>query len=294
MTGRLISRKWSKIALVWAGAMILFPGIFAPAADWEIKGGGTPVKPGGSLGYLRKSGNKKGDTAFFSSRTIQLVWFDDRKFTFKIIDNGSGPEAKYSTIAEALTKNFCVAGCNGGFFLKGYAPSGLMISGGASLGKWGTGSLLSGAVFTDLSQAPKLIRRAEYKAGKAMELIQSGPFLVDQGKKVKGLSKTNPRRRTFVIHDGGHLFAIGLSDAFTLDELAELLAQPGLFGETKVHRALNLDGGTSSGLFFNGGPEKVNVNVEPFKRVRNFVGITPRQEVIKRPILRAVPVKEKK
>ncbi len=263
------------------------------AADWEITGDSGPINPEKALVYQRKSVTKKGDTAFFSSRSLQMVWFDKRNFTFKIIDNGADEQAKYPTMADALTKNGCSAGCNGGFFLKGYALSGLMISGGESLGKWGTGSLLSGAVMTDFSQGAHLIRRAEYKPGTAMEVIQAGPFLVDQGTKVKGLSTANSRRRTFVLHDGQHLFAIGLSDSFTLDELGEILALPDLFSETKIHRALNLDGGTSSGIFYDRGPERVNVNVEPFKRVRNFVGIAPRQAVQKRSILRAVPVKEK-
>ena len=82
-----------------------------------------------------------------------------------------------------------------------------------------------------------------------------------------------------------------MSDSFTLDELAEILTLPLLFGDTKIHRALNLDGGTSSGIFFDRGPERVNVNVEPFKRVRNFVGIVPRPEIKKRTIIRAVPLK---
>ncbi len=261
------------------------------AADWEISRDSKPLAPGKSLIYQRKSINKKGDTAFFSSRSLQMVWFDDRNFTFKVIDNGAGEQAAYSSMAEAFAKYGCSAGCNGGFFLKGYAPSGLMISGGESIGKWGTGSLLSGAIFADLSRAPRLIRRAEYKPGSAVDLIQAGPFLVDQGKKVKGLSTENPRRRTFVLHDGKHLFAIGVSDSFTLDELAEILTLPLLFGDTKIHRALNLDGGTSSGIFFDRGPERVNVNVEPFKRVRNFVGIVPRPEIKKRTIIRAVPLK---
>ncbi len=278
-------RIFSVLALFGLNAGVLF------SADWEISGDSKLIDPGKSLTYRKKSILKKGDTAFFSSRSLQMVWFDDRNFTFKVIDNGGGEKANYSSLADAMAKNRCSAGCNGGFFLKGYAPSGLMISGGESLGKWGTGSLLSGAIFADLAQAPQLIRRAEYKPGSAMELIQAGPFLVDQSKKVKGLSTENPRRRTFVLHDGKHLFAIGLSDSFTLDELAEILSQPGIFGDTKIHRALNLDGGTSSGIFYDRGPERVNVIVEPFKRVRNFVGIVPRHVVKKRPIIRAVPLK---
>ncbi len=286
-----IGQTLCKTLFAWLLVVLFVLGGNLFATDWEIAGDAKPISPKKSLAYQRKSLTKKGDTAFFSSRSLQLIWFDERNFTFKIIDNGAGEQAKYPTLADALTKNGCSAGSNGGFFLKGYGLSGLMISGGESLGKWGTGSLLSGAVMTDLSQGAHLIRRAEYKQGTAMEIIQAGPFLVDQGIKVKGLSSSNPRRRTFVLHDGQHLFAIGLSDSFTLDELGEILALPGLFGEIEIHRALNLDGGTSSGIFYDRGPERVNVNVEPFKRVRNFVGIAPREVIKKRPILRAVPVK---
>jgi len=258
--------------------------------DWEISGDSKPVKPDRSLAYQRKSVTKKRDSTFFSGKVLQMIWFDDRYYTFKVIDNGSGEQAKFSTLSDALAKNGCLSGCNGGFFLKNFAPSGLMVSGGESIGKWGTGSLLSGAVLADLGQAPHLIRRAEYKQDSAMELIQAGPFLVDQGIKVKGLSTANPRRRTFVLHDGGHLFAIGLSDAFTLDELAEILCHPQFLTDIKIHRALNLDGGTSSGLFYDRGPERINI--EPFKRVRNFLGIAPRQTIKKRPVLRVVPMKK--
>ena len=287
-----------KISLLRGRFLIVVPilSILIPfcscAEDWEISGDTEPIHPGKELVYQRKSIRKNGETGFFSSRTIQLVWFDQNNFHFKVVDNGGGEQSKYANLAAAMQQNGCVAGANGGFFVEGYAPLGLMISNEESTGKWGKGKLLTGAILTDVSLQSKVIRRAEYQPGSARELVQAGPLLVDGGTKVKGLATSNARRRTFVLYDGRDLFAIGLSDSFTLDELAEVLSQPGLFGDLTVFRAINLDGGTSSGFFCNRGPEQKSIHVEPFKRVRNYLGIVPKviQQRSVRPILRAVPV----
>jgi len=94
---------------------------------------------------------------------------------------------------------------------------------------------------------------------------------------VRGLSPENSRRRTFVLHDGGQWFAIGLSDPFTLAELGDLLARQDFSPLRRIHRALNLDGGTSSGLYLDRGGEAPPLSVEPIKTVRNFVAIVPRE-----------------
>jgi hypothetical protein len=107
-------------------------------------------------------------------------------------------------------------------------------------------------------------------------LIQTGPFLVDQGSPVAGLSKENARRRSFVLHDGDDWFAIGLCDSLTLAQLSEVLAHKDFSPSRKIHRGLNLDGGTSSGLYINRGESYPVIHGEPFKTVRNFLGIVPR------------------
>ena len=177
-----------------------------------------------------------------------------------------------------MRENGCLAGCNGGFFLKDNAPSGLMIASGAPTGRFGEGSLLSGVVLSSGRSNPYVLRRAEYDAAKykPTDLLQSGPFLVDQGTTVKGLSPENARRRTFVLHNGDDWFALGMSEAFTLAELGEVLANPAFSPGRPVHRALNLDGGTSSGLYLDRGTEEEALVVEPFKSVRNFLAIVPK------------------
>jgi hypothetical protein len=96
---------------------------------------------------------------------------------------------------------------------------------------------------------------------------------------VRGLSPENSRRRTFVLHDGDRWFALGMSDAVTLAELGEVLARADFSPGRPIHRALNLDGGTSSGLYLNRGTAGEPLHVEPFKTVRNFLAIVPREVV---------------
>lgn len=247
-------------------------------ADWRIEDQSPAQSPDSPLVIEKKVISQEGQTGFFSTRRIDLVWFHASDFTFKVIDNGPLDTPNYPGLGAAMQAHGCLAGCNGGFFLKDHAPSGLMIADGTSQGRFGEGALLSGVILSSGNRNPYLLRRAEYDGGKykATDLIQAGPFLVDQGATVRGLSPENSRRRTFILHDGGKWFALGLSDAFTLAELGVILARPDFSPSRKIHRALNLDGGTSSGLYYERGSAGEPLQIEPYKTVRNFVGIVPR------------------
>ncbi len=259
------------LALTIATASPLF-------AQWKIVDKSPAQQPDSPFVYQQKIVTNPSDNSLFSSpKQIDIVWFDDNEYTFRVIDNG--PDlASYPDMVTALRKNGCLAGCNGGFFLKDNAPSGLMIAQGKPTGTFGQGGLLSGLILSSGNVNPYLLRRAEYDSGKykPTDLIQAGPFLVDQGVTVSGLSDQNARRRTFVLHDGGDKFAIGLSGTFTLAELGTILAHQDFDPKWKIHRALNLDGGTSSGIWARLGTG-TGLSFEPYKPVRNYVGIVPRE-----------------
>jgi len=259
-------------------ALLLLAAPVASPGDWKVEDQ-TPAQDAGSpLLHERKLVSLASDPGFSAGKKIDLVWFHADQHTFRVIDNGKAGETRYSNLAAAMVENGCIAGCNGGFFLKDFEPSGLMISSSVSAGRFGEGALLSGVLLSSGRNNPYLLRRAEYDAGKykATDLIQSGPYLVDQGVTVKGLSPENSRRRTFVVHDGDRWFALGLSDPFTLAELGTILARSDFSPSRSIHRALNLDGGSSSGLYFERGAAGEPIRVEPVKTVRNFVGIVPR------------------
>lgn len=249
----------------------------AAEAQWKVVDDSPAQSLDSPLIYERKLVSKEGTSGFFASKRIDLIWFHADKHTFRVIDNGPIASPSYPTLAAAMQENDCLAGVNGGFFLKNHAPSGLMVARGTSIGTFGQGSLLSGVLLSSGNRNPYVLRRAEYGPKyKPTDLIQAGPFLVDQGVTVRGLSPENSRRRTFVMHDGGKWFALGLSDSFTLAELGQVLATKEISPNRTIHRALNLDGGTSSGLYLNRGGRTEPIHVEPFKTVRNFVGIVER------------------
>jgi len=249
--------------------------ISVAGADWSIRDESPAQDPALPFVHERKLVSKPG----LGDRSIELVWFDGATHTYRVIDNGASGVARYPSLAAAMKANGCLLGCNGGFFHPDFAPSGLMIAEEGATGRFGEGALLSGVVLSSGRRNPYVLRRAEFDAAKykATDLIQSGPFLVDQGKVVRGLSPENSRRRTFVLHDGGRAFALGISEAFTLAELGEILAKADFSPDRKIHRALNLDGGSSSGLYFDRGKAGDPIRVEPLKRVRNYLGIVPRE-----------------
>jgi hypothetical protein len=67
----------------------------------------------------------------------------------------------------------------------------------------------------------------------------------------------------------------GLSPV-TLADLAQCLASPGALADWSIARAINLDGGSSTGFFFDRGAGQAPVTLPPAKRIRNLLGIAPR------------------
>ena len=77
-------------------------------------------------------------------------------------------------------------------------------------------------------------------------------------------------------YDANELHSVLESELAACVRLGEILADPNFSPGRKIHRALNLDGGTSSGFYVDRGSAAEAINVEPFKRVRNFIGVVPR------------------
>ncbi len=286
----VVSLKTSPIAVVatsspalrlaFLPAFLLLAGMSLPvrASGWQIEDQSPAQDPASPILFERKAVTKGDPAGAATPRRLDLVWFHADRHTFRVIDNGPPAQGRYRSLAEAMERNGCLAGCNGGFFLENDEPSGLMIASGVATGRFGTGTLLSGVLLSSGRGHPRLLRRGEYDAGneEASDLIQAGPTLVEEGMTVAGLSTRPARRRTFVLHDGGRWFALGVSESLSLAELGEVLADPGFSPARPVRRALNLDGGTSTGFYLARGPGGGALAMEPLKRVRNFVGIVPR------------------
>lgn len=238
-----------------------------PAASWTAISdfNGQPLFGGASV-IEYKIGRER------HTFKLQIVVFDNRQFDLKVIDQ---PEdwSGGNRLTDSMRGAAAVAGVNGGFFTPEFKPMGLMIASGKRTGTWQTGPLLTGAVV--VTSQPQLLWNAEVSPDGASELVQAGPRLVDGGQAVAGLAPKKRSTRTFIANDGGNQWCLGLAHDITLSELAELLTTPGVMPAFTVNRALNLDGGHSSALYFrtNDGGEHTHPG---WSTVRNYLGIVPK------------------
>lgn len=256
----------------------------APAAEqWELLGSREPESLGEGLAFVEKSVRREGDSGFFASRKLQVVFFEARFFTLRVIDQGDAAQAVHDDIGAAMQSSFCPVGCNGGFFHPDFRPLGLMVVDGRRVHRFETSKLLSGVVVGDATGI-RLLRRAEFRDNSTIHsLLQAGPFLVDRGVTVNGLSSGPSRRRTFLAWNGvagdGGRWAMGVTSTLSLADLGSILANDKIISEWKVARALNLDGGTSTGLYFDRGAGIDDFVDNPSKRVRSFLGVLPRADL---------------
>ncbi|HEX8076304.1 MAG TPA: phosphodiester glycosidase family protein, partial [Chthoniobacterales bacterium] len=226
-------------------------------AAWTISSSETEAGPAPSVErrHLVVSDRASGEDA-----TIELALFSPRSVAIRVVDNPGGDE-----LSSVVKRMRAFAGVNGGYFDPQNAPVGLVISDGKMIASFRKAKLLSGLLVVTKGRA-ELMRSGDYSPRKNVTAaLQCGPFLVDGGKAVAGLNGTRPARRTFVLTTGTDRAAIGYCSTVTLAQLGDILAIP----ELKTQRALNLDGGSSSGFWFNG--KEGATSVAEQKSVRNFV-----------------------
>ena len=203
------------------------------------------------------------ETASGEKTSLEVALFSPKSVVVRVADNPAGDE----DLAAVMKRTRGLAGVNGGYFDPQNAPVGLLISDGKLIAPFRKARLLSGVLLSAKGRV-ELLRASEYSSRKsATAALQCGPFLVDGGKAVTGLNDTRPARRTFVFTAADRA-AIGYCSTVTLAELADILVASGF----DVHRALNLDGGSSSAFWFAG--EHGVFSIPEQKALRNFVVIT--------------------
>ena len=205
---------------------------------------------------------------------ITAVAFDSRGHRLVVADQAGGPASRWPDAKSAAASRQGLAALNGGFFTPEGAPLGLVVAGGKSSGALNRASSLGAGLLVD-DGSPTLVRRESGRRGP--ELLQSGPFLIEHGRPIAGLSPQSSTARSFIGWDGGHGWFIARSGPCSLQSLAKALAGARI-GGVAARSVLNLDGGRSSDLWIGpsiaGGP----LEQRPFwnKPVRNFLILLPR------------------
>lgn len=249
--------------------ILLLVGVIAQTlpAQWAVRSQSAPVKlPGGAVQVMKQlTGPTEAD--------LNLILFTSGKYELRVVNQTE--RARAVSLAVKMRELGAIAGCNGGYFTPDFLPLGLEVSHGVRSGAFQRSSLLGG-VFVVRNGRPALVWKDEYAEQKGItQLFQAGPRLVHAGLPVAGLEATKRRARTFVLTDQAGSWAIGTCKSVTLRELSDLLATRALLPEITVKRALNFDGGSSTGLWWRAEDGQEHSERE-FARVRNFLVLMPR------------------
>ena len=252
-----------------AKAALLFLAVAVTAhADWTIRSADSKPGRGGIVHrHIALEDSETNDSA-----TIDLALFSTKACTLRVIDQPAPPR---SDLGQVMRQEKCFAGVNGGYFDPDYAPIGLLISDGKVIAPLRRASLITGVLAASPREV-KILRISELsKKPKFNAAVQCGPFLVDTGRSVRGLEKTREARRTFVAAGPANRAALGFCSEVSLSELAKILATTRLADDFNIERALNLDGGSSSG-FWVAHEDGSAFSIPEQKAVRDFVALVPR------------------
>jgi hypothetical protein len=241
-------------------------------ADWRPVAGEPWPTPEAAISHRERTLESS------TGRTVRahLALFDSRRYRLAVLDLGA-ELAPASAWLERTRAAGLSAAVNGGFFHADGQPLGLVIAEGKRFNRFETVKLLSGVLYGD-ARGIHLERRTRFQLRTGIDaLVQSGPYLVEQGRAVRGLSTNDVSRRTFIATDWRRHWILGATrDGLTLAELAEALATPGALAPWPVERALNLDGGTSTGFLFDPGAGQEPIQLRARRPVRNLVGVRAR------------------
>ena len=203
--------------------------------------------------------------------TVDLALFSTKSCTLRVLQNERGADS----LAEMMRQEKCLAGVNGGYFDEKFAPIGLRMANGQLIAPLQRARLITGVLLSS-SRGVQIVRSREFaRSAGATAAIQCGPFLVDRSQPIVGLNGSRPARRTFAATTNSNRALIGVCSDVSLAELSKILATTAFAEDLRIERALNLDGGSSTGFWFareNGSA----FSIPEQKSVRDFVGVVPK------------------
>ena len=259
---RRLSRALPRVPATAAISLLL---AIAAQAAWTIESSEAEFSTGRNVEHRQiVAVSESGDRA-----TLHLALVAQKSASLRLIDNANGNER----LRDAMQRQQCLAGVNGGYFNPNDAPVGLLVVDGRVISPFAKARLLSG-VLANRNGRTQIYRSNEFPRGaKWSAALQCGPFLVDRGQAVPGLESTRLARRTFVSADGDRV-VLGFCTQVSLAQLAAILTTPDVKKDLKIQRTLNLDGGSSSAFWF--ADEGKPFSISEQKTVCDFVAIVPK------------------
>lgn len=205
-----------------------------------------------------------------------LFLFSQDQIAAQLIDQPLSNSQTAPTLQKIGEQENALLVVNGGYFTRSFAPDGLFRLNKKELAPLSHKGVLSGAVQIDQGKL-KLLPRKEIKA--QPNLMQTGPFLIDPGGKLGIRSKGPQAERTVLAllpasqpDRSPDVAVMVIREKLSLLETAKILHGLDLEGR-KIERALNLDGGPSTGFYAPAIPQE---SFEPKWPVRNMVVFKPK------------------
>jgi uncharacterized protein YigE (DUF2233 family) len=201
---------------------------------------------------------------------VDVAIFSAKSTALRVIDNPDG-----QSLAAVMKRENCVCGVNGGYFDTDFKPIGLRVADGTTFSPLRRARLITG-ILLQSDRGIDVVRVSEFsRIKKVVAAVQSGPFLVEGNKRIRGLNDSQPARRTFAGVATNDRTFLGVCSDVSLAGLANILATAPIIADSKIRRAMNLDGGSSSAFWFarEGGSA---FSISGRKPVRDVVGILPK------------------
>lgn len=262
-------KKISASALIFWGTLLASPLQAIPlTSQWHVTKEKTLGTFPASASFRSVTLEKPDKQDSYNQATVDAVVFPAASFHLQLLDS----PARNQKLSQVMESTGCLAGVNASYFHPNGTPLGLVMSHEKIIHPQERANLLSGLVLETRDNL-FLLRPGEKFPNNIEEAIQAGPVLIDHGSAVRGLETTRTARRTFIATDDHGNWLMGTISPVTLAEAAQVLlaATPSFFKTTKIKRALNLDGGSSTALW-------VDLKPTPFSQeergyVRNFLGL---------------------
>jgi phosphodiester glycosidase len=210
------------------------------------------------------------DAAAGERVTLDIAVFSAKSTGLRVIDNPDG-----QSLGAVMKREKYVCGVNGGYFDAEFKPIGLRIADGTTFSPLRRARLITG-ILLQSDRGIDVIRVSEFsRTKKTVAAVQSGPFLVEGNKRIRGLNDSQLARRTFAGTITNDRAFLGVCSGVSLAELANILATTPIAADSKTRRAMNLDGGSSSAFWF-AREDGSAFSISGRKPVRDFVAILPK------------------
>jgi Phosphodiester glycosidase len=201
---------------------------------------------------------------------VDVAVFSAKSTALRVIDNPDG-----QSLGAVMKREKCVCGVNGGYFDTEFKPLGLRVADGTTFSPLRRARLITG-ILLQSDRGIDVVRVAEFsRTKKIIAAVQSGPFLVEGNKRIRGLNDSQLARRTFAGIATNDRAFLGVCSDVSLAQLANILGTAPIAADSKIRRAMNLDGGSSSAFWF-AREDGSAFSISGRKPVRDFVAVMPK------------------